>query len=229
MNISSLLDDIQEKLKIIDLPIVIDALSTDYQKIAEQYDPDCKVQLEDYMQAVLVVIAENKPDFLEKAVEHQRDWRSIHVNQYGFKIDSRVDLNPILNHWPSYQLILKEVDQILRGSFSQEEMQALLREQGQLVLGEYGLKAYEAYFEDVGKKTQLLSLSDEGLAGHKTIEKWAENNCESSLRVRNRNHTPLPQSSSNFFVGQSSAALYSSSFSKKNSFDGLIFDESNFF
>lgn len=174
MNIQLLIDNFKKNLMNAD---VLNLLETDYQAIAINQ----KAQLEVYMQAVLIVIAENCPNFLEAAVEHQKKWRD------KLKIDSRVSMTNILYAWPAYQTILEETDKILPSDRSLDEIKASLFQLGQeSVLSDYGLEAYARYVKIVIEKNQVLLTRPDG-EKYRAIELWLKSISDNISFNLNRN------------------------------------------
>ncbi len=156
---------------------VLNLLETDYQAIGINQ----KAQLEEYMQAALIVTAENCQNFLEAAVEHQKKWRD------ELKIDSRVSMTNILYAWPAYQTILEETDTILPSDRSLDEIKASLFQLGQeSVLSDYGLEAYAGYLKIVIEKNQVLLTRPDG-EKYQAVELWLKSISNNISFTLNRN------------------------------------------
>lgn len=185
MRIQKLIDNLKETLTATN---VEQYLERDYFAIAAYHGDKQKELLEEYMQAALIVIAINHPDFLEAAVEHQKKWRFSHANAYGFKIDTRVSMTSILPYWPAYQEILIKADKILSSDNSYKFVQENLYSLGQDVLGEYGLDAYKLYVKSISEKNLVLLRNTSDMK-YQEIQECLTTISNHILVVTNRNHT----------------------------------------
>lgn len=213
MDIQRLINNLKENLMDSN---ILNLLEADYQAIAANQ----KAQLEDYMQAALIVIAENHPSILTAAVDHQKMWRD------NLKIDSRVSMTNILYAWPAYQTILEETDKILPSDRSLDEIKVSLFKLGQEgVLSDYGLEAYSNYIKAVIEKNQRLLTQLDG-EKYQAVALWLKSISDSISFNLNKNREAF------FYTKNSNSAIWSTANnsesinSKDNDFDGFYEDNS---